>query len=83
MVLEGVTMDFPLMEMAKEAEAHVANGSTVWQKWTCGHCQSRQTMEQPNKFYKSGICEECGKITDIVKCGYTLLMGGSSDRSKG
>jgi len=70
-------MDFPLIEMVKEAEAHVVSGSTVWQKWTCGHCGSRQTMEEPNKFYVSGKCEECGQITIIEKCGYTLLMGGA------
>lgn len=70
-------MDYPLLDMAAEAAKHIDQGSTVWQKWTCGHCGSRQTMENPNVFYKSGHCEECGQVTTIEKCGYTLLMGGS------
>ena len=70
-------MDYPLLDMAAEAAKHIDQGSTVWQKWTCSHCGSRQTMENPNVFYKSGHCEECGQVTIIEKCGYTLLMGGS------
>ena len=68
-------MDYPLLEMAAEANKHVEAGSTVWQKWTCRHCGSRQTMEKENTFYRSGRCEECGQVTIIEKCGYTLLMG--------
>jgi hypothetical protein len=67
-------MDYPLMEMAVEANKHVESGATVWQKWTCRFCGSRQTMEQKNVFYTSGICEECGKTSTIEKCGYMLLM---------
>lgn len=68
-------MDYPLLDIAAEAAKHIDQGFTVWQKWTCGHCGSRQTMENPNVFYKSGRCEECGQVTIIEKCGYTLLMG--------
>jgi phage terminase large subunit GpA-like protein len=67
-------MDYPLIQMATEANRHVEAGATVWQKWTCEHCGSRQTMEKKNTFYKSGRCEECGQVTIIEKCGYTLLM---------
>lgn len=67
--------DYPLLEVATQAAEHLATGrANVWQKWTCAHCNSRQTMDQMNVFYTSGRCEECGKITQIEKCNYLLEM---------
>lgn len=67
--------DFPLLECAKKAEEHLATGrANVYQKWTCGYCGSRQTMEEANIFYKRGRCEECQQITEIVNCNYLLEL---------
>lgn len=71
--------NYPLLEVAKQATVQVeTRGATVWQKWTCLHCGSRQTMEQENTFYMSGRCEECGQVSEIVECNYMMQIGGSS-----
>ncbi|HEX9430275.1 MAG TPA: hypothetical protein VF944_07825 [Candidatus Bathyarchaeia archaeon] len=68
--------DYPIQKVAEQAYEKVQTlGATVHQKWTCRHCGSRQTMETPNVFYKSGRCEECDKITIIEKCNYLLHVG--------
>lgn len=68
-------MNHPFFEVAAEAKKHIDAGNTVWQKFTCTGCGSRQTMEEPNKFFTTGQCEECGHVTDIVAtgCNYLLL----------
>lgn len=80
MVLEGLTMaeynDYPIHECLAQANEQVLLGHVVHQKWTCRHCGSRQTMEEPNKFHTSGRCEECQQITVIQRCNYLLIMGG-------
>lgn len=71
--------DFPLGEVAMEAEERTKlTHGTAYQKWTCSHCGSRQTMDVPNTFYMSGICEECKKETKIEKCNYMLIMSGTA-----
>lgn len=69
--------DHPFDIVTADAERLInEKGATVWQKWSCVHCGSRQTMEIPNKFFTSGQCEECGESTDIKKngCNYILMM---------
>jgi hypothetical protein len=66
--------DFPLQDCAKQAETYIAQGGTIFQKWTCAHCGARQTMEQPNTLYTSGKCEECEKVTSIENCNYLLIL---------
>lgn len=63
----------PFLEVAATAAA-LPRGSAFHQKFTCGSCGSRQTMEQPNVMYKTGKCEECGALTDIVAAGCNLLV---------
>jgi ribosomal protein S27E len=70
--------DYPLEECANEAIKYVKKGASVFQKWTCGHCGSRQTMEEKNQFYRAGICEECGKETVISRCNYTVVFSMGS-----
>jgi hypothetical protein len=67
-------VDGPILEVAAAAEEMIARGATTWQKFTCAHCGSRQTMAEPNTFYLQGDCEECGKRTDIDQCGYLMVM---------
>lgn len=68
--------DYPILDVLDECDKHVKRGSTVYQKWTCQHCNSRQTMETPNVLYRSGRCEECNQVTIIEKCNYMLITGG-------
>lgn len=70
--------NYPLMECVRAAEELLKQPNVlVFQKYTCEHCDSRQTVDVPNTFYRSGMCEECMKITDIEKhgCNYLVVMG--------
>lgn len=51
-------------------------GATFWMKFTCAKCWSRQTCEEPNKFFEIARCERCGHFTDIkiTGCNYLLSM---------
>ena len=66
--------DFPLEEIARAAKDTVDAGGTVFQKWTCQHCGSRQTMEEKNQFYRSGLCENCGGTSIISRCNYIAIF---------
>ncbi len=68
--------DYPIEECAVECGPLIANGATVWQKYSCANCGSRQVMAHPNIFYTQGKCEECGVITDIESqgCNYMLEL---------
>ena len=68
-------MDGTFNEVFEEASAYLEIGATVYFRFTCEHCGSRQTFDTRNTLYETGKCEECGKITDLVKrgCGFMLL----------
>lgn len=72
--MTGEYNDYPIEDCARQAGEVVAQGGTIHQKWTCFHCGSRQTMEEENKFFRSGRCEECKQITVISKCNYLAIM---------
>jgi hypothetical protein len=69
--------DFPFDDCAKKAGEMVSKGFSVFQKFTCAKCGSRQTIETPNTFHTSGRCEECQHVTDIKArgCNYMLMSG--------
>src|SRR5262245_753169 len=67
--------DYPIEDCARDANLVLAKGGNIHQKWTCLHCGSRQTMGEPNKFFKSGRCEECNNISVIFKCNYAAIFG--------
>lgn len=71
-------------EIVKEAEGLIADGATVFQRFTCLACNARQTMAHPDRFYTSGKCQECGYVTDIVAngCGFMLVAGSDPDMQK-
>ena len=75
-------LDYPLGEAAAQADALIRRGATVWQKWSCSHCGARQTMPDPNAFYLSGTCEECGQLTQIRECNYMTLMTNDPELQK-
>jgi len=72
--------DYPIDDCLQTAQPYIDSGATVHQKFTCQHCKSRQTMETPNVFYRSGHCEKCNGITIITKCNYMLKLGGKGVR---
>ena len=61
---------------------HVANGHTVYLKWTCAGCGQRLGSEEPNAVHRYMKCEECGTVTDLAQKGakpnYMLEMRNQS-----
>lgn len=68
MTIEKVK-DYTLLEVESFCQLILGIGGTFYQKFTCSHCGSRQTMSQSNILFISGSCEECGESTDINKSG--------------
>jgi hypothetical protein len=68
--------DYPLFDVAAAAQKKIDEGFTVHQKFTCTKCRSRQTIAEPNKFFQTGQCEECGAITNILVtgCNYVAMF---------
>lgn len=66
--------NYPFYEVLEGANAEIAKGHTIHQKFTCAKCGERQTMETPNVFFKTGKCEECSHITDIEADGCNYLV---------
>ncbi len=62
--------------MARADEIIEKYGAEVFQQWLCAHCGAKQTMETPNAFFAAGVCEECGKETDIEAdgCNYAVHL---------
>jgi len=66
--------DHPFDEVVASANEQIARGATVYQKFTCGNCGNRLTMDIPNTFYESGTCDKCGHTTDIRSAGHNYLL---------
>lgn len=67
----------PFWECADAAHKLMMQGATVHQQFNCAHCGMKQTMAEPNAWYKLGLCEECGQETNIEKdgCNYMIYFG--------
>jgi DNA-directed RNA polymerase subunit RPC12/RpoP len=67
---------FPWDEVAARADEIIRGDerAQVYQQWNCEHCGVKQTMPDANTFYENGICEECGKQTDIKKNGMNYMI---------
>lgn len=66
--------DHPFYEVVAKADELIAAGATVWFKFTCANCGSRQTFDVPNTAYKSGRCEECDHVTNVEEQGMNYLL---------
>ena len=79
------SLNFPFSEVAEGAKQQVEAGNTVFQKWTCEQCLTRQTMDVESKFSTHGQCQECGHVTDIREtgCNYTLIATGNGETLQG
>ena len=73
--------DFPIDEVAESAQRAIASGHTVYQKFTCTNCDSRQTIDDANQFYKFGKCEACGHVTEITQCNYLAIKTVRGDEA--
>lgn len=51
----------------------------LYQKFTCQKCLSRQIIDEPNKFYTQGQCQECNHISElrVQGCGYLAHFPGA------
>jgi hypothetical protein len=50
-------------------------------QFNCSGCGTKQTIEEMNKLFDKGKCEECGAITNLklAGCNYALVKGGLVD----
>lgn len=46
----------------------------LFQQWRCAHCNTLQTMGEPNLFYTHGICERCDHLTDMTRDGHDFAI---------
>ena len=66
-------LDYPFYDVAETAQKMIDDGFTIHQKFTCEHCGNRLTIDEPNRFYTTGKCDKCNKITDIKRNGCNYL----------
>jgi len=78
--------DYPFEEIAEDAGKILAQdkNASVYQKFSCENCGSRQTIDEPNRFYTLGKCEECSHVTDLRRRGCNFMVmttfGGETKR---
>jgi predicted RNA-binding Zn-ribbon protein involved in translation (DUF1610 family) len=78
-LIEKAKEDVIVKIAIKEISQLIMKGATVWIKFTCHNCGSRQTGDIPNRFYAKGYtCEECKKVTFPDKIGWSMMykVGG-------
>ena len=66
--------DIPIGVARINCEKLNRSGVTIWQKWTCMHCGSRQTTSEENALKEHGLCQQCKRSTEITHCGYAALF---------
>lgn len=64
---------YPWDEVIDDAKQKMADGAIIFQQWLCQYCGQKQTMDIEDTFYTHGICEECGKETNIKVCGHNFM----------
>jgi DNA-directed RNA polymerase subunit RPC12/RpoP len=53
-----------------------AKETSVYFKWTCPFCGARVMFQSPNIIYDSGECAQCGRTSEILRYGFTLIVKG-------
>lgn len=66
-------IDFPFSEVIAKANELVAHGHTVYQKFTCGNCGNRLTIDEPNRFYEHATCDKCHHETNVKEHGCNYM----------
>ena len=65
----------PFLQAIEGANSWIAAGHKVYQRFQCEGCGNDSLgIEEPNVFYKSGQCDKCGHVTDLVKAGCNYLL---------
>lgn len=67
-------LNHPFYEVVGKATDLIKRGATVYQKFTCGGCGNRLTMDVANTFYKTGTCDNCEYVTNIEEAGCNYLI---------
>ena len=64
--------DLPREQLIKHAQRTLSKmkRGVVYFKYTCHACNTRMTLEEPNKLYERGECNNCGHVQDIEEGGY-------------
>jgi hypothetical protein len=72
--------DSPLVDLAESAAKVIADGGTIFFKWTCAGCGDRVTATEPNTFTPFSEHDDCGHITNTLKTGgnYLAITGVSA-----
>jgi hypothetical protein len=65
---------YPWNEIVEAVGALVDKGIQIHQQFNCEKCGAKQTMDQPDTLFTSGICEECGHETNIVRNGCNYMV---------
>jgi rRNA maturation protein Nop10 len=60
-------------ETCEAANASIASGCDVYQRFTCTHCGARLEISEPNKFFTKCVCDRCKHITDIRESGCSYV----------
>lgn len=71
----------PWPEVVAAVDDLVEKGVEIHQQFNCEKCGAKQTMEEPDKLFTSGICEECGHETDIVKNGCNYMVHATGQQA--
>ena len=68
--------DHPFFDVAADAQEKMREGFTINQQFTCHRCRTRQTIDEPNRFFQRGICEKCFAETNLLVtgCNYVAMI---------
>ena len=68
--------DLPREELMKLASETLERypGAVLYFKFTCQHCGTRCTLQDPGMLYETGICYECSRETPITHGGFMVVM---------
>lgn len=72
--------DYPLEQLVAQADELIAEGATVYQKWTCDACGERVMSNEANIFHTEMHHEDCvvdpGHLTKTPTGNYLVIMPG-------
>lgn len=70
--------------LAQYVDAINSGRLTFWQKFTCDKCFARIQMDEPNKLFSLGHCQDCNHFTDLQKmgCNYSVHIKLSTDEGE-
>lgn len=71
----------PIPELEPLVTKVIEHGGFCFQHTNCENCNTRQEITEPNKFYMSILCEECGHETECYNrgCGFTAIYSNKPE----